>query len=168
VHYNPYVEPSDPKLVCEYNITDISSPTFLRTEHEQNQFRSMEIDGVMLDNLVTSYQFSTTGKHIVKYELYDETKVGNNAPLFQYVRTLTSVTIPNSVTSIGCAAFYNCTGLISVTVKVTIPPTLGCDGVFGGGGIERKIYVPSESVNAYKTATYWSAYASNIEAIPTP
>jgi hypothetical protein len=31
----------------------------------------------------------------------------------------------------------------------------------------RKIYVPSESVNAYKAATYWSDYASDIEAIPT-
>jgi len=28
------------------------------------------------------------------------------------------------------------------------------------------IYVPSASVNAYKTATNWSTYASRIQAIP--
>ena len=117
VHYNPW---TDPKLVCKYNITDTSSATPLRTEYEPNMFKSMEIDGVLLDNMVTSYQFDTTGEHTVKYELYDETKVGNNAPLFYNITTLTSVSIPNSVTTISQSAFGNCSGLTSITIPNSV------------------------------------------------
>ena len=42
------------------------------------------------------------------------TSIGNHA--FRYCFGLTSVTIPNSVTSIGDEAFYDCSGLTSVTI----------------------------------------------------
>ena len=131
VHYNPWVET---KLVCKYNITDTTSATTLRTEYEQNMFKSMEIDGVLLDSLVTSYQFSTTGEHTVKYELYDETKVGNNAPLFYNINALTSVSIPNSVTTIGTNAFNGCSGLTNVTIPNSVTTIssnafIGCSGL---------------------------------------
>ena len=135
VHYNPWVET---KLVCKYIVTDTSNPIPLRANFEQNIFNSMEIDGVMLDELVTEYTFGTTGVHTVKYKLYDETQLGNSAPVFnssnligciipvsvtsignyvfQDCSNLTSVTIPDSVTSIGSSAFQNCTGLTSVTI----------------------------------------------------
>ena len=45
---------------------------------------------------------------------YSVTSIGNNA--FYNCTGLTSVTIGNSVTSIGEWAFYNCTGLTSVTI----------------------------------------------------
>ena len=105
VHLNPWVET---KLVCKYNITDITSATALRSDYGQKMFKSMEIDGVLLDSLVTSYQFSTTGEHTVKYELYDETKVGLQVPLFDDISTLTSISIPNSVTTISYDAFKEC------------------------------------------------------------
>ena len=126
VHYNPW---TDPKLVCKYNITDTSSATTLRTSYESNIFKSMEIDGVLLDNLVTSYQFSTTGEHTVKYELYNETKVGNNSPLFFNIAILTSVTIPNTVTQIGYMAFNGCSGLTSMTIPDSVT-SIG-NNVFG-------------------------------------
>ncbi len=44
---------------------------------------------------------------------YSVTSIGDNA--FSY-SGLTSITIPNSVTSIGNDAFYNCTGLKSITI----------------------------------------------------
>lgn len=76
---------------------------------------------------------------------------------------LTSVTIPNSVTSIAYYAFINCSGLTSVTVEATTPPSLG-DSAFSGTN-DCPIYVPAESVDAYKTATNWSKYADRIQPI---
>ena len=110
------------------------------------------------------------------------TSIGNYA--FQYCSSLTSVTIPNSVTSIGERAFRGCTSLKSVTIpdsvtsignyafyyctsltrvycKPIIPPT-GGSYMFGNNASGRKIYVPTTSVAAYKTALYWSDYASDI------
>jgi hypothetical protein len=37
---------------------------------------------------------------------------------------------------------------------------LGNTYVFDANGSGRKIYVPIESVETYKSATYWSEYAS--------
>ena len=46
------------------------------------------------------------------------TSIGDSA--FYYCISLTSVTIPNSVTSIGNQAFYNCTSLTSVTIPDSV------------------------------------------------
>ena len=74
--------------------------------------------------------------------------------------SLTSVNIPNSVTTIGRRAFYKCTSLTSVYCKATTPPSLGAEVFYYNGS--RKIYVPAGSVEAYKSATNWSEYASAI------
>ena len=85
--------------------------------------------------------------------------------VFQYCSGLASVTIPNSVTSIGRQTFFQCTGLTSITVEATTPPTLGSNA-FQSTNAKLVIYVPSESVDAYKAASGWSTYASRIHAIP--
>ena len=84
---------------------------------------------------------------------------------FSYCRGLTSITIPNSVTSISDYAFDGCSGLTSVTIQATTPPTLGGSSAFSDTN-NCPIYVPAESVDAYKQATNWSAYADRIQAIP--
>ena len=114
VNYNPWVEP-ETRVVCKYNVTSTSEPTTLRTSYEDNIFKSMEIDGVILDELVTEYTFGTTGVHTVKYELYDETKLGNQAPVFMN-GNLIEIIIPDNVTSIGENAFVGCSGLTNVTI----------------------------------------------------
>lgn len=80
-------------------------------------------------------------------------------------RSLTSITIPNSVTSIGLSAFFGCSSLTSITVNAVTPPTLSSSNVFQDTN-DCPIYVPSESVDAYKGASNWSAYSSRIQAIP--
>ena len=90
------------------------------------------------------------------------TSISNNA--FFQCYNLTSVEIPSSVTSIGNLAWRNCSLLTSVTIEATTPPTLGTT-VFQGTHANLVIYVPSESVEAYKSANRWSAYASRIQAI---
>ena len=75
---------------------------------------------------------------------------------------LSSVTIPSTVTSIGADAFYYCMGLTAITVNAVVPPS--GSAAFNNTN-DCPIYVPCESVDAYKAATNWSVYASRIEAI---
>ena len=80
---------------------------------------------------------------------------------------LTSITLPASLTSIGYRAFRYCRSLKTVTCLAATPPGLGtyafedCDALTA-------IQVPAASVNAYKAAKNWSAYADIISAIPEP
>jgi len=55
--------------------------------------------------------------------------------------------------------------LTSVTCEALTPPTLGSNAFNYTNNCP--IYVPSQSVAAYKTAANWSTYASKIRAIPT-
>ena len=87
------------------------------------------------------------------------TEIGEGT--FYNCTSLTSVTIPGSVTSIGYDAFAYCTSLKEVYCKPTTPPT-GGSSMFYNNASGRKIYVPMESVVAYKSASYWSNYASDI------
>ena len=88
------------------------------------------------------------------------TEIGWHA--FSYCSSLTSVTIPDSVTTIGSSTFYNCSSLASVYCKATTPPA-GGSYMFDDNASSRKIYVPMESVEAYKSANGWSDYANEIE-----
>ena len=90
------------------------------------------------------------------------TSIGMGA--FESCTSLTSITLPYGLTIIGAGAFIYCTSLSLVTSLRTVPPTLGSDA-FSSTHANLIIKVPSQSVNAYKTATNWNSYASIISAI---
>ena len=85
------------------------------------------------------------------------------ASSFRDCPKLTEISIPEKVEIIGNNAFNNCKALEKVYCKPTTPPTLDNYPPFNGTSSKLKIYVPRESVEAYKTNEKWSVYASNIE-----
>lgn len=219
-------EPIDQEyVVAKYDVTTTTAATSILS-YTNGLSTSMEVDGVEVP-IAYSYTFNTTGSHTIKYEIvgnlssnfkriksltsvtipdsitsvtnsfFEEcsgltkvhipsgattigdtafvccsdlttitipdsvTDIGNSA--FYYCSGLTSVVIPSGVTNINGSAFMNCKGLTSITVNVITPPTMGTQ-VFNDTN-NCPIYVPSASVNTYKAASGWSAYASRIQAI---
>ncbi|MCL2675121.1 MAG: leucine-rich repeat protein [Firmicutes bacterium] len=103
----------------------------------------------------------------------DVTAIGNLA--FTGETELKSIVIPEFVTTIDDGAFNGCTKLTRVYIDRPAGQagqnytTLGSN-VFAGtqianaGSADRRIFVPSCSVDAYKGAAGWSAYAAAIIA----
>jgi hypothetical protein len=81
--------------------------------------------------------------------------MGNYA--FQDCTGLTSVTIPNSVTSIGGSAFSGCSGLRSITFKSTTPPSIS-SSTFYGVSRNAAIIVPCDCRDAYLYAQYYDYF----------
>ena len=77
--------------------------------------------------------------------------------------TLLSVTIPDSVTSIGTQAFYECHNLAEVFVNAQIPPVIGSKA-FDTSADGFVIYVPADKPEEYIAADGWADYADYIEA----
>ena len=96
------------------------------------------------------------------------TSIGDYA--FDGCSRLRSITIPNSVTSIEHGAFEDCSNLRSITCTARIPPgrSKGDEilGTIGLAGVNKfiPVYVPAESVEAYKKAEVWKEFY-NIKAI---
>ena len=89
------------------------------------------------------------------------TVIGDYA--FSECSSLISVTIPASVINIGFMAFAYCTDLTSIRIMNPTPGTLGTEAF--GYANNYPIYVPADSVDAYKTHSTWSNYADRIFAI---
>lgn len=113
---------------------------------------------------ISDYSFSYCSSLVSVFIPSSITNIGEAA--FYYCSSLVSILIPSSITNIGYAAFSECVLLSNVTVKSVTPPTL--DGsIFFNTPLNLVIYVPSESVETYKSASGWSTYANKIQPIPT-
>ena len=128
-----------------------SSLTKFNGKFASEDGRCLIIDG-------TLNSFAPAG--LIEYTIPDSvTTIGEGA--FWDCDSLTIVTIPDSVTTIGDYAFSRCSSLTSVYCKATTPPAGDYD-MFYGNASGRKIYVPTESVDTYKSAEGWSKYADDI------
>ena len=90
---------------------------------------------------------------------HNVTKVGHYA--FDSCAYLVCITIPESVTEIMHCSFASCEKLTTIWCKPIYPPK-GTDSMFICNVSDCQIYVPTDSVGAYKTAEGWSDYADMI------
>ena len=136
-----------------------SSTTLTRTE--VFGISSLYYNDVVIGDCVTvidSLVFMNAGMSSVTFS--NSVTTIRNAAFYECTK-LTSITIPNSVTLIAGGAFYNCSGLTSITVNATTPPTLGSNAFDNTN--DCPIIVPTQSVNAFKTA--WPTYADRIQGL---
>ena len=86
------------------------------------------------------------------------------ARLYYNLSKLTSITIPNSVTSIGNYAFYKCSGLNLLTCYAVTPPSLGSDVFYCVNKSACTLMVPDQSINQYKAAEQWKDFLTTSDA----
>ena len=155
--------PNSVTTIEKYAFLDCKSLTNINVAEDNLNYTS--IDGVLYSKdkktLITC-PGGKTGSVTIPNSV---TSIGSYA--FLKCTGLTSVTIPNSVTSIGEGAFSGCTGLTSMTVEATNPPL--CVNYYGVclnmPDYNIPLYVPAASVDAYKAADEWKNF-TNIQAIP--
>ena len=98
---------------------------------------------------------STTTKVVLPPTI---TTIGKRA--FYYNYGFTRIDLPKSVTSIAEEAITQCALVTEIYCEAANPPA-GATGMFKLNE-DCKIYVPMDSVEAYKNAPYWSDYAERI------
>ena len=108
---------------------------------------------------------------------------------FESCTALTDVTLDEGITEIGERALYKCTALTELDIPSTVtkigtyafayitctnvicravtPPTAAANILYSSSITSNTgyIYVPDDSVDAYKAATNWSAYAARIKPL---
>ena len=87
-------------------------------------------------------------------ETYTVTGIGKDA--FKLYSNITSVTIPESVTTIGNTAFWGCDSLNEIIVLGSVPPTVMAPTAFQN--YEVTLSVPEESLEEYKQADVWRQF----------
>ena len=91
----------------------------------------------------------------------------NAYAIYQYAFSgctgLTSITIPDSVTSIGFAAFYGCSGLTSITIPDSVT-SIG-EGAFWGCNSLTSITIP-DSVTSIEDYAFWGCNSLTSITIP--
>ena len=82
---------------------------------------------------------------------------------FESCYGLTSVEIPNSVTSIGNNAFDWCLNLDSVYCMAETPPSANATRVFDDNTLKGTLFVPKGTVSAYSTTDPWRNFWNIVE-----
>ena len=76
--------------------------------------------------------------------------------------SLTSITIPNRVKSIGYSAFEGCSSLDTLTCLAMTPPALGENGFYGCDN--PTLFVPCAALSDYQAHEQWGKFTT-IECI---
>lgn len=113
VHYERY---SDTKLVARFSVA--LGGDEITIAGDTTNISKIEVDGTELPSVSYTYTFQTSGIHVVKYTLIDNTEVSEAT--FVDCANLISVRIPETVTTIGSIAFGYCSSLTDVYIPESV------------------------------------------------
>lgn len=138
-------------VTATFNVQSTTAPTVLCNSSMTSAFTEMYVDGVQVD-VTSGYTFSTTGEHTVNYMLADNTTLTGSSfvGLFQGCVRMTSIELPDTLTSINNKVFSGCTSLTEIVIPNSVT-TIG-EGAFSNCSSLRKITIGS-GVTKLGTAT---------------
>ena len=147
------------------NLTSITLPEGIEEIRVDTFFNCKKLSQVILPNSLktiwhNAFALCINLKNIILPDKLRSIEQG----AFSRCSSLKEINIPSSVESIKVDAFGNCDNLHTVYCWPTTPPSN--NGKIFGTTENITIYVPQASLNDYKSAKYWSTYASNIKAMP--
>lgn len=99
-----FLPAEDGRIWAVYTISDTSAPSTLL--YADTGISGMEVDGVATP-VAKTFQFSTTGKHLVKYKIVD----GIAANQFANCTLLSELYLPEKAVKLGASSLLNCSGL---------------------------------------------------------
>ena len=146
------------------NITSVTIPDSVTTIGNSSFNNCYSLTGLTIPNGVTkleNWMFSGSG---VRYINLPDSITYIEYCSMQYCYNLTEITIPSGVTKIENASIRSCNSIEKITILATTPPTLGKSNFTNTNNCP--IYVPAQSVEAYKAASGWSTFTDRIQAIP--
>ena len=156
VYYNPYVVP----------------PFFCKLTLDDGSIVEIDGEGDLQSSMVAEYSATCVGVEVG--EKCTTIGYSGGVAFGANFQKLTTVIISDSVSWIPVD--FRTSSLESVTINRTTPPSIMDEAFtyFADSWNPRviptnlQIYVPTESVNTYKTQQYWSKFSNRIQAIPTP
>lgn len=136
------------------------------TQIGNSSFKNSNIVSIQMPKYVDIIQDGAFGECSYLTHVYMPEGVATIERAFIYCTSLQTIRLSEDLETIGSACFYGCSSLEVLYSKAAIPPTMDYAGSslhpFYGTPIN-KIYVPFESVSAYREAFGWSAYKNIIQ-----
>ncbi len=130
------------------SVTSIGDDAFIGTGIYGDE-SNWENDVLYIDNCLIKAKTSISGAYTIKE---DTRLIADDA--FRSCFSLTSITIPNSVTNIGHWAFYGCTSIESIFCYSNTPPSIEYNSSFSQ--YNATLYVPSST--PYQNHSVWSNF----------
>ena len=145
----------------------LTLPSTLKSigQHSFSNMTSLNID-LIVPNSVTSISSNSFNGNSSMIGI----KIGDNVAslptgVLAGCSSIKTIEMGSGITSIAANFLTTGVSVQTITITATTPPTMNASGAFMNMPSNAQIKVPSASVAAYKAATGWSVYASQIVAI---
>ena len=149
---------------CCTDLTSIELPNSIITIGYRAFIGCTNLTSINIPNSVTTIEElafnGCTGLTNIKISNSLKT-IGKSA--FSGCTALISLKMPNSVTTIGSGAFYNCAGLKSIYCMKEVPASIRSNNFSDEQYETITLYVPTGSLEKYKTADIWKNFKNFVE-----